>query len=66
MREEDKTRGENKKQPLSFHKFGGLTAISGKLVSIELLGQDHGGPANIRAICVDCLTKSKLFCNASD
>jgi len=37
-----------------------LTAISGKLVSVELLSQDHGSPTEVSAIFVHCLAKSEL------
>ena len=40
--------------------MGGMampTAVSCKMVSVELLGQDHGCPTQIRAILVDGLAK---------
>lgn len=36
------------------------TAVSGKLIPVELLGQNHGRPTQIDAILVNSLAKGKL------
>lgn len=38
----------------------GQVAVPGKLVPVELLGQDHGRPAQVGAIVLDGLAKGKL------
>lgn len=56
QREQRKKAGEGKK-PQTHRKSSRLTTISGKPVSIELLGQNHGRPAEIGPILVDGLTE---------
>lgn len=40
---------------------GDLAAVACEAVTVELLREDHGRPAEINAILVDCLAKGKLF-----
>lgn len=37
-----------------------LTTVSGKSVSVELLGQDHGSPTEVGSIFVNRLAKGEL------
>lgn len=36
------------------------TTVTGKVIAVELLGQDHGCPAEIGSIFVNGLTESEL------
>lgn len=40
---------------------GDLAAVACEAVAVELLREDHGRPAEINAILVNCLAKGKLY-----
>ncbi len=40
---------------------GERTAVSSKVVAVELFGQDHGSPAEVSTVGVDCLAEGELF-----